>query len=98
MVSELQQAVTAIYDAHNTHPSRRTSIESSPDTAYLRATTVAMDHITHEGSWPIGNCDLQLAHLEWLLNLYGTPSAIIDTPSQPSRLRRILDLLKRRTP
>jgi hypothetical protein len=96
MVRLLQEAVTAIYDAHNTHPSQRISIDRSPTTAHLRATTVAMEHIAHEGNWPIGDCSHELAHLEWLLDIYTEPWTPVPPTQPPSRLRRVLNRLSRK--
>lgn len=73
---ELQLAVDAVYDAHDAHPRRRIPITNHPRYGDLLALTnakiVADTHATHDGDWPLGSCDAELFHLEWLIHQYET--------------------------
>lgn len=70
----IAEAVKAVYDAHDAHPSRRVIIRPEHPFAevavYHDAKIVADTHATHNGWWPLGSCDGELFQLEWLLYQY----------------------------
>lgn len=85
---QLAEAVTAVYDCHNTALSRRIPITDHPRYGDLlalhNARLVADTHATHEGSWPLGSCDAELFQLEWLIYMYDK----LDEAPRPSLWQR----------
>ena len=93
MATDLQLAVDAVYDAHAAHPRLRIAITNDPRYGDLLALTnaklVADTHATHDGDWPLGSCDAELFHLEWLIHQYET---IFPTKKPPadSRISKVI--------